>query len=390
MKNDLAIFGAAPAFSEPLHVGRPNIGNRSKLMARIEGALDRGWLTNSGPLVEELEQRIAEYLGVRHCIATCNATLALAIAIKALGLQGQVIVPSFTFVAVAHVLHWHGLTPVFCDIDSATHNIDPGKIEALVTPDTSALLPVHLWGRGCAVQQLTEIAARFRLALLFDASHAFGCTINAQRIGGFGDAEVFSFHATKFINSLEGGVITTNDGILARRARLMRNFGFAGYDRVLSMGINGKMNEISAAMGHTSLDSLDEFITANRRNFLAYQKGLRHLPGIEPIAYDQDENYNYQYIVVEVDSRKSGLSRDMLLRVLHAENVLARRYFYPGNHRMSPYDALFPDAGARLLHTERLCERILCLPTGIGVGEREIEIVCGLVAKAIYASDRIH
>ena len=264
--DDLACFGGRPAFDEPLHVGRPNIGNRQKFSTRVDDILDRKWLTNDGPYVIEFEKRLAELTGVKHCIAMCNATIALEIAIRALELKGEVIVPSFTFVATAHVLQWQDITPVFCDIDPQTHTIDPAKIDALITPQTTGILAVNLWGWHCDIAALEEIARRRGLKLLFDSAHALGCSYKDRMIGGFGDAEVFSFHATKFVNSLEGGAVVTNDDELARKIKLMRNFGFVAYDQVASIGTNGKMSEVSAAMGLTNLESIDDFIAINRRN----------------------------------------------------------------------------------------------------------------------------
>ncbi|HTG43796.1 MAG TPA: DegT/DnrJ/EryC1/StrS family aminotransferase, partial [Verrucomicrobiae bacterium] len=246
---DLAIFSGKPAFPEKLHVGRPNIGNRAKLLERFNDLLDRRWLTNNGQYVQDFEARLREKTGTRHCIPICNATVALEIAIRALELSGEVIIPSFTFIASAHALQWQQITPVFCDIDPKTHNLDPAKVEAQITPRTTGIMGVHLWGRPCAIGQLEEIASRRKLKLLFDASHAFGCAYEGRSIGNFGDAEVFSFHATKFLNSFEGGAIATNNDELAGKIRLMKNFGFAGFDNVIYIGTNGKMSEISAAMG---------------------------------------------------------------------------------------------------------------------------------------------
>ena len=253
---DLAVYGAPPAFNEKLHVGRPNIGDRAKLLERVNNILDNRWLTNNGPYVQEFEQRIADMIGVRHCVAMCNATVALEITIRALELSGEVIVPSFTFVATAHALQWQEMTPVFSDIDPKSHNLDPARVEQMITPRTSAIIGVHLWGRPCNVEALAEIAARRGLKLLFDAAHAFGCSYKGRMIGGFGDAEVFSFHATKIINSFEGGAVVTNNDVLANKIRLMRNFGFAGYDNVTRLGLNGKMTEVCAAMGLTSLEAM--------------------------------------------------------------------------------------------------------------------------------------
>jgi dTDP-4-amino-4,6-dideoxygalactose transaminase len=351
---DLAIFGGQPAFKEMLHVGRPNIGNRESLLARVNDILDHRWLTNRGIYVREFEQRIADFLGVKHCIAMCNGTVALEIAVRALGMKGEVIVPSFTFIATAHCLQWQEITPVFCDIDADTYTIDPTSLERLITPRTTGIIGVHLWGRSCDVEGLESIARKHNLTLLFDASHAFGCSHRGKLIGGLGDAEVFSFHATKFVNTLEGGAVTTNDDTLAEKMRLMKNFGFAGLDNVIYLGTNGKMNEVSAAMGLCSLEALEEFIDCNRRNYHAYRENLTGVPGLGLRTYDEREANNFQYIVIEVDADKAGISRDELVVILHKENIRARRYFYPGCHRMEPYRSYYPNAGLLLPETRLL------------------------------------
>jgi dTDP-4-amino-4,6-dideoxygalactose transaminase len=383
--DDLAIFGGAPAFQEMLHVGRPNVGHRERLLERINDLLDRRWLTNRGPYVQEFEQRIADMVGVKHCIAMCNATVGLEIAIRAAGLTGEVIVPSMTFIATAHALQWQEITPVFCDIDPKTHNLDPGRVEEMITPRTTGIIGVHLWGRPCDVEALAEIARRRNLKLLYDAAHAFGCSHNGRMIGGFGDAEIFSFHATKFFNTLEGGAVVTNDDDLAAKIRLMKNFGFAGYDNVIYIGTNGKMNEVSAAMGLTSLESLDEFIAVNHRHYKQYQHELAGIPGVRLVTYNDAEKRNYQYIVLEVDEAVTLVSRDQLVGILQAENVLARRYFYPGCHRMEPYRSYFPHAGLLLPETEKLVERVLSLPTGTAVGPAEISQI-SLIIRLVVAN----
>ncbi|MGB8644432.1 MAG: aminotransferase class I/II-fold pyridoxal phosphate-dependent enzyme [Anaerolineae bacterium] len=380
--SDLAVLGGPPGFDDKLHVGRPNIGDRERLLARINEILDRRWLTNNGVCVQEFERRVAELVGVKHCIAVCNATVALEIAIRALELKGEVIVPSFTFIATAHALQWQEITPVFCDIDPATHNLDPNKIEAMITPRTTGIIGVHVWGRPCDVDALREIAARHHLKLMFDAAHAFGCSYHGEMIGHFGEAEIFSFHATKFFNTFEGGAVVTDNDDLANRIRLMTNFGFAGYDRVIYIGTNGKMTEVSAAMGLTGLESLDDFVSTNRRNYLEYRRGLEGAPGIGLISYDERERNNYQYIILEVDERAAGLSRDELVQVLQAENVLARRYFYPGCHQMEPYRSYFPHAGLLLTETEKLTERVMSLPNGTAVGPAEVASICKVIRLA--------
>src|ERR1043165_3970998 len=336
--DELAIFGGRPAFEQLLHVGRPNIGNRQKFSTLVDDILESRWLTNDGPYVSQFEQQIVKLTGVKHCIATCNATIALEIAIRALGLKGEVIVPSFTFIATAHALQWEQITPIFCDIDPQSHTIDPQAIERLINSNTSGTLAVNVWGRQCDIDTLEDIARRRGLKLLFDSAHAFGCSYQGRMIGGFGDAEVFSFHATKFVNAFEGGAIVTNNDDLAQTARLMQNFGFTTYDQVACVGTNGKMSEVSAAMGLTNMESMAEFIAINQQHHQQYAEELAELRGVTVLSNDEEEKCNYQYVVLEVDRSQTVVTRDELMQILHRENVLARRYFYPGCHRMKPYN----------------------------------------------------
>ena len=370
---DLALFGGRPLFEELRHVGRPNIGDRKRLLARINDMLDRRWLTNNGPNLVEFEARISALTGAPHCIAVCNATIGLELVVRALGLHGEVIVPSFTFVATAHALSWLGLEPVFCDVDRETHTIDPAEVEKLITPRTTAILGVHTWGRVCDVAALADIAGRHGLRLIFDAAHAFACSSGDTMVGSFGDAEVFSFHATKFMNSFEGGAITTRDPLFADRLRRMRNFGFAGLDNVVSAGTNGKMTEIAAAMGLTSLESIDEFIDVNRHNYELYRRELGRIDGLKLYEPPKGDRTNFQYIVAEVDSDRFGMCRDLLVEILFSEGVIARRYFYPGIHRMEPYRSLGADVAARLPVTEALTQRMMQMPTGTAMSVEDIE-----------------
>lgn len=376
----------APLFPEPLHVGRPNIGDRDRLLARIEDALDRRWLSNDGYYLKTFEAELAAYLGVKHCVAVSNATVGLELAIRALDFAGEVIVPSFTFPATVHALVSCGVTPVFCDVDPQTHNIDPAAATRLITPRTTGIIGVHLWGNACDVDALADLAARRRLRLLFDAAHALGCSHQTRMIGNFGDAEVFSFHATKFVNSGEGGAIATNDDDVANRLRRLRNFGYEAGE-VVEVGTNAKMSELAAAMGLTSLESRDEFIDRNRENLLAYDAALADCPGLRVHAPTPGEQHNWQYVVVDVDPRTADRSRDELLAALHADNVLAKRYFWPGCHRMQPYRHL-PSASPTLLpHTERLCERLLQLPTGTAVTQTDIARI-GSLLRSVTARQR--
>ena len=385
-----ALFGAVPTFEKPLHVGRPNLCNRESFLRRLDGIFERCWLTNNGILVQELESRIAQLLKVKHCIAMCNGTVALEIAARALGLHGEVIVPSFTFIATAHALAWQEITPIFCDIDPLTHNIDPSKIESMITPRTTGILATHIWGRPCPVEALQEIAERRGLKLLFDAAHAFLCSHKGVMIGNFGQAEVFSFHATKFFNTAEGGAVVTNDDDLANKMRLMKNFGFQGLDNVIHVGTNGKLDELAAAMGLSGLEGIEEVIRVNRENHGVYQRALRGIPGLSLLTYNDAERCNYQYVIVEVDAAQSGITRDALVRLLHAENIVARRYFYPGCHRMEPYRSLQPHAGLLLSETEKLTRRVIALPAGTAMDEASISKVCELLCDVIHQAPALH
>jgi dTDP-4-amino-4,6-dideoxygalactose transaminase len=387
--DDLAVLGASPAFDERLHVGRPNIPNQDRLFERISSAMSRRWLTNDGPYVVEFETRICELLEVKHCITACNGTAALELGIRALGLSGEVIVPSFTFVATAHALKWLGITPVFCDVDPNTHNIDPLQVERLITPRTTGILGVHLWGRPCDVERLEPIARQRGLALLFDAAHAFGCSHRGRMVGRFGSLEAFSFHATKFLHTFEGGAVVTDDDAIAARLRAMRNFGFAGHEESILLGTNAKMNEISAAMGLTGLENFDEIVAANVRNYGRYRTNLDGAPGVNLVLFDEHERCNFQYVVVEVDEDLSRVNRDELLEVLRAENVLARRYFYPGVHHLAPY-RLAAARSPALPATDALAKRVLVLPTGTAVTPDDVDQVCGIVRLAVENGASLH
>lgn len=368
----------SPTFDETIHVGRPNIGDREAFLKLAGEMFDRRWLSNNGPLAQQFEQRVAAFLGVRHCVAMCNGTIALEIAIRALGLEGEVIVPSYTFIATAHALHWQGITPVFADIDPRTHNLDPEAVRRMITPRTTGIIGVHLWGRGAPVEALQDIADEHGLQLMFDAAHAFGCSYGGRMIGGFGRAEVLSFHATKFFNTFEGGAVVTNDDELAETMRLMRNFGFAGFDNVIHPGTNGKMIEVCAAMGLVNLDYIDTVIEANRCNWLAYRDALAGIPGLRLMPYDEAERNNWQYVILEVEL-DCRATRDEIVAELHRHNVLARKYFWPGCHRMKPYRDLQPHAGLMLQHTDAVAARVIVMPTGTTLSDEAIQAIATIV-----------
>lgn len=381
---DLAINGGRPEFDQPLHVGRPNVLNPDRVLKRIGEALDRRWLTNFGPLVKEFEARVAEAAGTEHCVAMSSATSALEILVRACGLRGEVILPSFTYVATPHALQWLGVTPVFCDIDEETANLDPVEVEKLITPETSAIIGVHVWGRPCAVDVLPKLAADRGLTLLYDGAHAYGCAVDGTPLGGFGDAEVFSFHATKFVNAFEGGTVTTHNTALAEKVRSMHYFGFSPEGDVVQAGVNAKMPEACAAMGLTSLEDLPEIAQLNREHHLLYAERLAHVPGVRLRQPGPGEESNHQFAVIEVDPAAAGMDRDELAALLTAENVLVRKHFYPGCHRLGPYrDNPRLHVRRPLTRTEALSRRILQLPTGTGITADEVVRLCGLIELAV-------
>ena len=346
-----------------LHVGQPNIGNQEVFLDRVRDALDRRWLSNNGPYVQMLEQKVCDLLGVKHCITVANATLGMQLLLACLGdSEGEVIVPSFTFIATPHAILWENMQPVFAEVNPETHCLDPADVERRITSHTRAICGVHLWGNACDVEVLQMIAKKHEIYLYYDAAHAFACKMpNGSYIGGFGDAEVFSFHATKFFQSLEGGAITTNNGHLASSLRMLRNFGYFGDGSPPQMlGINAKMNEISAAMALTNLESLDAFVEVNRRNYSSYMEVLPRAVKLYRPQYI--EGWNYQYVVIE--HPRAGALKE----ALHAERILARRYGYPPCHLSEPYC----HSPALLPVTEQLASRTLCLPTGMNVSTEDI------------------
>ncbi|MEV2243845.1 aminotransferase class I/II-fold pyridoxal phosphate-dependent enzyme [Streptomyces sp. NPDC049970] len=387
MKNgtgDLALFGGSPAFLQNRRVGRPNQGDRERFLERMTRVLDNEWLSNMGPLMYEFETRVAELAGVRHCVSLCNATVALQMLVGDTATGGEpgdeVIIPALTFPATAHAVRWRGLRPVVCDVDPVTGLIDPDLVEALITPRTRAVIGVHLWGQACDVRRLEKITESNGLRLYFDAAPALGCTYGSTPIGGLGHAEVFSFHATKVVNSFEGGAIVTDDDALAERMRAVRNFGFGQDGLVEEVGTNGKLNEAAAAMGLTSLDGLEDTIAHNRANYETYRAALSGIPGVRPVEYDERHRNSHHYMMITVDRAAAGLHRDLLLDVLRAENILAQPYFPQAMHQLAPYAA---DSPGRLPHAESLCEQLLALPTGPGVSAADVGIISDVVQATV-------
>ncbi|QBG47493.1 dTDP-4-dehydro-6-deoxyglucose aminotransferase [Verrucomicrobia bacterium S94] len=373
-------------FKTPLHVGAPNIGDREAFFELANAMFDKRWLTNNGETVQAFERQLEQYTGANHVICTCNGTRAIEVAAKALELTGEVIMPASTFIASAHALSWVGLKPVFCDIDDS-FCIDPDHVEALITENTTAILGVHLYGRICNNDALQYIADKYNLKLFYDAAHAFGCSRNGIMAGNFGECEIFSFHATKYFNTFEGGAIATNDPELAERIRLIINFGFADTDTVVTLGTNAKMNEVCAAMGMVNLQMIDSLKETGRRNYEAYKNHIDLIDGLDLLTFPEEEANNWQYIVVMVQENYP-LTRDELIQKLEAHNVLARRYFWPGCHHMAPYSGSAEIGNDPLINTEKLNTGVICLPTGTAVTTESIDAVAGLLKTASEPATR--
>jgi dTDP-4-amino-4,6-dideoxygalactose transaminase len=357
-------------FKKTFHVGRPNIPQKSKLLSKFSEVLDSEWLTNNGPMVTQLEHKIQRYLGVKHCVCVCNATIGLELLQRALDLKGEVIIPSFTFIATANSLRWQKIKPVFCDIKADTHLIDPDCIEELITEKTSAILAVPIWGQACNYNKLVKIAKKHKLKLIFDSAHAFGCKVGEKFIGGFGDAEVFSFHATKVFSTGEGGAITTNSDELAEKLRFMRNFGFDGFDRTIGLGTNAKMSEFAAAYGLASLEELESVINFNKNNYTTYIKEFENLDEIEFLKYSSKNSSNYQYIVAII----SELYRDNLVEFFHNEKILVRKYFYPGCHKLEPYFSDTRYMNCVLPKTDNISSKVIVFPNGKQLTKSDISL----------------
>lgn len=381
---DFAILGGAPMWTNPTHVGQLYFPSWERYEEAMRGIFERQYYTNHGPLAQEFEAKLADFFQVKHVIAVTNATLALMMAVKALGLKGRVIVPSFTFIASAQSLTLSGVTPVFCDADPLTYQMSLAHVEKLLEeePDISAILGVNLWGGSCNPKALDELGARHGVDVYYDSAHAFGCTIDGAPIGHFGRMEIFSFHATKVFSTTEGGCITTNDDTLAAQLRNIRSSYGAGPIVDVPLTSNGRFSEAQAAIGLLNLETFDQAITNNKDSFSLYRSRLRDIPGIaliEPQGVDQS---NWQYLVCHIDDAKFGMPRDVLLSVLKAENINARRYFYPGIHRSIPYVHDFPQYIDALPESDKLCASLIQLPIGVLVSAEKIESICGLIADA--------
>jgi dTDP-4-amino-4,6-dideoxyglucose len=374
-----AILGDAPALDSMMNIVRPVMPDLSAFEADFRECLVSGQVTNNSRWVVELERRIREFLGVDHALLFCNGETALICMLKAAQLDGEIIVPSYTFSGTVHAAIWNNLRPVFADIDAASFTISPGAIEERLTPGTSAILAAPVYGNPCDNDALQKLADRRGLTLLYDSASAFGCTYGGRRLGGFGKAEIFSFHATKVFGTMEGGALTTNDPELYERARMLRGFGQIGLVDCGLAGLNGKMMEVAALVGLRSLDVYDNVLAHRARIETEYDRLLGRIPGItlQKVAPRNTSTRLYQAFVL--NPGEFGLSRDELIEALRAENITARKFLDPPVHQMTYYRQTFGDV--HLPVTEAVAASALALPFPSNMTFEEVRAIGTAVAS---------
>jgi len=362
----------------PIFVTKPFLPELSELMPYLEKIWAGHQLTNSGPFHQEFEKELARHLGVEHISVFVNGTLALLTALQALRIVGEVITTPFSFVATTHVLTWNRVRPIFADIDPETFNLDPEKIEAAITPETTAIMPVHVYGTPCNVQRISEIASKHNLRVIYDAAHAFDVKYNNQSIAAYGDLSVLSFHATKVFNTFEGGAIVSHNPEMKLRIDRLKNFGFVDEVTVLEAGINGKMNEFQAAVGLLQLQHMQEVIDRRKAVHEYYVQALSRAKGIRiPAALPNVErNYSYFPILVTEEYR---LTRDGLYEHLRKHGIFARRYFYPLISDFSMYSHLPSSSPANLMVAHRVAEQVICLPLAPTLEKKDLDRICDLI-----------
>ena len=356
-------------------VTSPLLPSLDDFLPYLQDIWDRKWLTNNGHYHQELEKALCEYLKVPYISLFTNGTLPLMCALQALRITGEVITTPFSFFATTHSLWWNGIKPVFVDIDPDTCNIDPAKVEAAITPRTTAIMPVHVYGKPCDTERIQEIADKYGLKVIYDAAHAFGVEVDGKSILEAGDMSTLSFHATKVYNTIEGGALVCHDEKVKRRIDYLKNFGFAGETTIVAPGINGKMDEIRSAYGLLNLKRVDGAIAARRRVAMRYREALRNVPGIRVMEDMPGVRHNYSYFPVFVDAEKYGMTRDELYFKLKGENVLGRRYFYPLISEFSTYRGLDSARMENLPVATRVADSVVCLPMYHSLTEGEIEKV---------------
>ena len=358
-----------------INVTKTYLPDKSRFQSYVDRIYESGWLTNNGQFVQELEKRLAEYLGVENIMVTTNGTIALQIAFRALGIRGKVITTPFTFVATTSSLVWEGLTPVFADIDPDTFNLTPGSVSSKIDEDTTSILPVHVFGNPCEAEELEKLAKRKGIKLLFDAAHAFGVKYRNTSILNYGDASVLSFHSTKIFHTIEGGAIIFRDKKNLEKARRMINFGITGYDQVEGLGINGKMNEFQAAMGLSILDDIEMLLSRRKTVYAKYTKAFSGIAGLKLQKLNPLAEYNYAYFPLVFDSETI---REKIYILLKENDIFPRRYFSPSLETLD-----YLDNNERMIVSDRVSRRILCLPLYESLKEEDQDRIIEIVLAGI-------
>lgn len=360
-----------------IEVTTPSIPPLEEYIREIESIWECKWLTNAGPKQIELEQQLTDYLHVPYCTLTANGHLALEIGIQALGLTGEIITTPFTFASTTQAIVHSGCTPVFCDINPTTCCIDADKIEALITEKTTGILPVHVYGNICDIEKINDIAQKYGLKVLYDAAHAFDESIDGIPIGNFGDISVFSFHATKVFNTVEGGALTCADQNLHKKLHSMLDFGICGKENVECVGINAKMSEFHAAMGICNLRHVFEEISKRRVVTEYYRKLLSDIPGLSLLEEQENISHNYSYFPIFINKEQFGHSRDEICEELEHHRIVSRKYFYPLTSHFSAYGGKFANADTPI--AQKMAEQVLTLPLSPLLTKEQINKICKII-----------
>lgn len=366
---------------EKITVTSPLLPDLDEFNALLREIWDSKWITNNGSFHKKLEEALCEYLKVPYVSLFTNGTLPLITALQALHINGEVITSPYSFVATTHSIWWNGCKPVFVDIDPATGNIDPDCIEAAITPRTSAIMPVHVYGKPCDTKRIQEIADKYGLKVIYDAAHAFGVDVNGESILNAGDLSTLSFHATKVFNTIEGGAMVMHDAEMKKRIDYLKNFGFAGETTVVGPGINSKMDEMRSAYGLLNLRQVDAAIEARHKVAVRYREALRSVEGITFFDDMPGVRHNYSYFPIFVDADKYGMTRDALYERMKEYNVLGRRYFYPLISTFSTYRGLPSAAPENLPRAHRMADSVICLPMHHALSEEDVERTIDLIVR---------
>lgn len=366
---------------KPIYVTSPLLPSLDHFTSLLEEIWDSKILTNNGRFHQELEAELAKYLKVPYLCLFTNGTLPLITALQAMRITGEVITSPFSFVATTHSLWWNGIKPVFVDIEAETCNLDPSKIEAAITPKTTAIMPIHVYGKPCKTKAIQEIADKYGLKIIYDAAHAFGVEINGESILNSGDMSTLSFHATKVYNTLEGGALVVKDEHTKKRIDYLKNFGFASETEVVAPGINSKMDELRAAYGLLNLKQVDTAIYSRQQVAIKYRKALQEVEGISFFDDMTGVRHNYSYFPIFVDAEKYGMTRDELYLKMKAQKVFGRRYFYPLISTFSTYRGLESANPMNLPIATKVADKVICLPMHHALSDNEIEYILQIIKK---------